>query len=107
MSEPTEAERTKQWTAKDADHIPRGRRVVLLCDPFAVWPSSKAFAESGIILPRRPPRSGHVVTRYRRSGEYMVRLEDGAWSFRLPRHLLLYPVPENVLPFTPKKRARR
>ena len=91
--------RRKTWRASDPDHIPKGRRVILLCDPFKVCPSSKAYAEAMALVPRQPPRVGRVTKRYG-SGEYMIQLEGSAWGFVLPRDVLLFPVPENVVPFS-------
>lgn len=89
----------KTWSVNDEDHIPVGGHVLLRREPAQIHPSI-VEARKVFGLPRDPEskRTGVVCSRYRRSGDYMVKLDGADATISVSRADLIYPVPENVVP---------
>ncbi len=93
--------RRKTWSVRDEDHIPIGESVLLAVTPAQLHPSIVqvrtvfGMAHDGGAEHRR---RGVVKSRNRRSGEYMVRIDDSGLSVCVVRADLIYPVPDNVVP---------
>lgn len=93
----------KTWRASDPDHIPRGRRVLVLADP-ADAPHLREFVLTVASVSDLPNARVGVIERRWKDGDYMVHLVGTRWHITFGRKQLLYPVPDNVLPFAPPQR---
>jgi hypothetical protein len=90
----------KTWSAKDADHIPKGRRVMIMVDPDKLHPTIAAVRGDLVQFigeMTAPIQRYGIVERRQIHGSYMVQLENSQWGISFPRSALLYPVPANVL----------
>lgn len=90
----------KGWSVHDADHIPVGSRVMLRVDPHTIHPEVPAMCEA-FGLEAEHQRFGAVLKRWFRGGDYSVALENSRYnrSITLKREHLVYPIPENAVPF--------
>lgn len=77
--------RRKPWSVRDADHVPKGSRVMLAVSAVQKHPSIAT-------------RFGVVKHRYR-SGSYMVQIDGSKLSVAFERVDLYYPVPDDVIAF--------
>lgn len=100
--------RRKTWSVSDTDHIQNGSAVLVS--------ESNEFAESnarhvakmlGMDAAGLESRRGTVKSRHRRTGLFMIKLDGGGWSVTLPRTALIYPIPDNMVPFERRPRKRR
>lgn len=96
--------RRKPWSVKDPDHIPNGSKVIITVVDSLSEAQCRRFADAMGIADRGFEKRRGVVRRRRRNGDYAVRIDDSNWTVSAPRSGLIYPIPENVLPFERPKR---
>lgn len=97
-SEAKAESRRKTWSVRDADHVPTGSWIMLLRSPAAIQPSIvKVHKAFGLSRESEERRTGVVESRYRRSGDYMVKLDDTELTICVSRADLIYPVPDNLV----------
>lgn len=94
--------RRKTWSVHDSDHVPDGSRVLVTRLPHAK--SGEEFARAFGIEPPKVGAEGVVAKRYRRSGNYMVKITGTNWSVNLTRDDFLFPVHDNVVALAPRSR---
>lgn len=98
--------RRKTWSVNDEDHIPVDGKVMLRRAPAEIHPGLAKMHETfGLSRESEQRRTGAVKSRYRRSGDYMVKLDGTDVTVCVARADLIYPVPENVVPLA--RRATR
>lgn len=91
---------TRTWSAKDIDHVPRGRRVLLRREPGQIHAS---LSHLHLLTDGESASATHVLTgtieRRQHDGSYMVHLDGTRLFVAVFRGDLVFPVPENVTPF--------
>lgn len=104
-------ERKQSWSVSDADHLPDGTRVLLARTPNEIHPSiggvRKVFAITGA---DHQHRYGFVRSRHRRFGTYMVEIESDhvcKMQICVQREDIIFPIPENIIPFQPRAARKR
>lgn len=104
----SEAASKKGWSVHDADHIPVGSRVMLRVDPHTIHPGVPAMCEA-FGLEAEHQRFGFVRKRWFRGGDYSVALENSRYnrSLSLKREHLVFPIPENAVPFAKPETSLR
>lgn len=88
--------RRKTWSVRDEDHIPIGNNVLLRRAPAEIHPSlAKVHIALGMSRESEGRRTGVVTKWYRRSGDYMVKLDGTELTVCVARADLICPVPDN------------
>ena len=99
--------RRKPWSVHDADHLPKGSRVMLALSPVQLMPFIADLHETfGLGHEGEQTRHGVISHRYR-SGTYMVRIDGSKMHVAFERKDLIFPVPDGVLAFEVGRRRRR
>lgn len=94
-------ESSRTWSAKDDDHIPRGRQVLLRREPKQIHASLVHLGAltNGASVPATRALMGTIERRHM-DGSYMVHLNGTRLSVAVDREDLVFPVPVNVTTLT-------